>query len=101
MEINCSLYYSFFYLSIFRLLNIGFYAFGVQSVEGDSRDNSWNPTHIGDGAAKQNEGNSGATSSSEGSGHVTRLASIDSFDSKWYSLHPCFAFSITCFTCKT
>ncbi|CAN6565886.1 unnamed protein product [Malus baccata var. baccata] len=53
------------------------------SVEGDSRDNSWNPTHIGDGAAKQNEGNSGATSSSEGSGHVTRLASIDSFDSKW------------------
>ncbi|KAM1125719.1 hypothetical protein ACFX13_041749 [Malus domestica] len=53
------------------------------SVEGDSRDNSWNPTHIGDGAAKQYEGNSGATSSSEGSGHVTRLASIDSFDSKW------------------
>ncbi|KAM1053526.1 hypothetical protein ACFX13_001067 [Malus domestica] len=53
------------------------------SDKGDSRDNSWNPLHIGDGAAKQNEGNSGATSSSEGSGHVTRLASIDSFDSKW------------------
>ncbi|ONI23718.1 hypothetical protein PRUPE_2G204000 [Prunus persica] len=53
------------------------------SVEGGSRDNSWNPSHIGDGAVRQIEGSSGATSSSEASGHVTRLASIDSFDSKW------------------
>ncbi|PRQ58672.1 putative protein kinase AGC-PDK1 family [Rosa chinensis] len=49
----------------------------------DVRDNSWNPSHIGDGAARQNEGNTGSASSSEASGHVTRLASIDSFDSKW------------------
>ncbi|KAL6123948.1 hypothetical protein ACLB2K_076464 [Fragaria x ananassa] len=49
----------------------------------DVRDNSWNPSHIGDSAARQNEGNIGSASSSEASGHVTRLASIDSFDSKW------------------
>ncbi|GLT66756.1 hypothetical protein SLA2020_391050 [Shorea laevis] len=56
----------------------------VQSGEGDDHHNSsWNPTHIGDGSVRQNDGNGGASSSSELSGHVTRLASIDSFDSKW------------------
>ncbi|KAF5729442.1 putative 3-phosphoinositide-dependent protein kinase-1 [Tripterygium wilfordii] len=51
--------------------------------EGDGApDSSWNPSHIGDGSAGQNDGNCGA-SSSEASGHITRLASIDSFDSKW------------------
>ncbi|KAF5742578.1 3-phosphoinositide-dependent protein kinase 2-like [Tripterygium wilfordii] len=51
--------------------------------EGDGTpDSSWNLSHIGDGSAGLNDGNGGA-SSSEGSGHITRLASIDSFDSKW------------------
>lgn len=77
-------------MSILRLFlrTLCFYVFCVQSVEGGSRDNSWNPSHIGDGAVRQIEGSSGATSSSEASGHVTRLASIDSFDSKWYPLNP-------------
>ncbi|PSR92971.1 3-phosphoinositide-dependent protein kinase [Actinidia chinensis var. chinensis] len=48
----------------------------------DVQDSSWNPTHIGDGSAGQNDGNGGSASSSE-AGHITRLASIDSFDSKW------------------
>ncbi|KAL9419199.1 hypothetical protein AB3S75_037036 [Citrus x aurantiifolia] len=53
----------------------------VQSGEGDDvHDSSWNPSHIGDISAKIKDGNGGA-SSSEGS--ITRLASIDSFDSKW------------------
>ncbi|GKU91615.1 hypothetical protein SLEP1_g5466 [Rubroshorea leprosula] len=56
----------------------------AQSSDGDDhQDSSWNPTHIGDGSVRQNDGNGGASSSSESSGHVTRLASIDSFDSKW------------------
>lgn len=46
----------------------------VQPGDGDDgQDSSWNPSHIGDGAA----------SSSDGAGSITRLASIDSFDSKW------------------
>lgn len=36
------------------------------------QDSSWNPSHVGDGSARQTDG-----------GSVTRLASIDSFDSKW------------------
>ncbi|KAL7228575.1 hypothetical protein ACSBR2_007313 [Camellia fascicularis] len=43
----------------------------------EQKDSSWNPSHVGDGSAKQND-----ASSSE-AGHITRLASIDSFDSKW------------------
>ncbi|XP_030965653.1 3-phosphoinositide-dependent protein kinase 1 [Quercus lobata] len=57
---------------------------GVPSSEGeDVQDSSWNPSHTGDGSDRQADGNCGAASSSEGSGHITRLASIDSFDSKW------------------
>ncbi|XP_040991467.1 3-phosphoinositide-dependent protein kinase 1-like isoform X1 [Juglans microcarpa x Juglans regia] len=57
---------------------------GVQSSEGDdAQDSSWNPSHIGDGSAGKADGNCGAASSSEGHVHITRLASIDSFDSKW------------------
>ncbi|XWS66263.1 hypothetical protein CRYUN_Cryun05aG0184500 [Craigia yunnanensis] len=57
---------------------------GAQSSDGDDHnDSSWNPTHIGDGSARQNDGNVGASSSAESSSHITRLASIDSFDSKW------------------
>ncbi|GMG99454.1 hypothetical protein Nepgr_001294 [Nepenthes gracilis] len=43
----------------------------------------WGLAHMGDGPAKPNDGKCGASSSSEASGHITRLASIDSFDSKW------------------
>uniref|UniRef100_A0A5B6Z5R9 non-specific serine/threonine protein kinase n=1 Tax=Davidia involucrata TaxID=16924 RepID=A0A5B6Z5R9_DAVIN len=54
----------------------------AQSSESDDQDSSWNPSHIGgDGSARQNDGNGGAGSSEAGS--ITRLASIDSFDSKW------------------
>ncbi|CAN4115018.1 unnamed protein product [Withania somnifera] len=49
---------------------------------GDEQDPSWNPSHIGDGSIRPNDGNGGAASTSE-VGSVTRLASIDSFDSKW------------------
>ncbi|KAF7820222.1 3-phosphoinositide-dependent protein kinase 2-like [Senna tora] len=42
----------------------------------DHQDSSWNPQ---DGSAN---GNPGATSS-DGTAHITRIASIDSFDSKW------------------
>ncbi|XP_050210061.1 3-phosphoinositide-dependent protein kinase 2 [Mercurialis annua] len=54
----------------------------LEAQSGDSEhdaDSSWNPTHIGDGSARQSDGNLGASSS----GSITRLASIDSFDSKW------------------
>uniref|UniRef100_A0A9I9D3A7 non-specific serine/threonine protein kinase n=1 Tax=Cucumis melo TaxID=3656 RepID=A0A9I9D3A7_CUCME len=50
----------------------------------DGSESSWNPSHIGDGTSRQNDGNAGSASTSEGSHHITRLASIDSFDSKWY-----------------
>ncbi|GAB2276843.1 3-phosphoinositide-dependent protein kinase 2 [Dionaea muscipula] len=49
----------------------------------DDAPDPWNPAHVGDGSARGNEGNGGPSSSSEGSAHITRLASIDSFDSKW------------------
>ncbi|KAG7012932.1 3-phosphoinositide-dependent protein kinase 1, partial [Cucurbita argyrosperma subsp. argyrosperma] len=49
----------------------------------DSSESSWNPSHIGDGAPRQNDGNAGSASTSEGSNHIARIASIDSFDSKW------------------
>ncbi|KAI9118855.1 hypothetical protein K1719_010300 [Acacia pycnantha] len=52
------------------------------SPEGDDvYDSSWNLSHVGD-SSRQPEGNIGAASSEE-FGHITRLASIDSFDSKW------------------
>ncbi|KAL9236552.1 hypothetical protein vseg_011206 [Gypsophila vaccaria] len=43
----------------------------------------WNPVHVGDGSVKPIDVNSGTSSSAEAAGHITRLASIDSFDSKW------------------
>ncbi|XP_055827880.1 3-phosphoinositide-dependent protein kinase 2-like isoform X2 [Solanum dulcamara] len=49
---------------------------------GEDQDSSWNPLHIGDGSARTIDGNGGTTFSSE-AGSITRLASIDSFDSKW------------------
>nr|GMD57260.1 3-phosphoinositide-dependent protein kinase 2-like isoform X1 [Ipomoea batatas]GMD58883.1 3-phosphoinositide-dependent protein kinase 2-like isoform X1 [Ipomoea batatas] len=53
------------------------------SNSGGDDQESWNPSHVGDGSARTNDGNGGA-SSSETAGSITRLASIDSFDSKWY-----------------
>ncbi|XP_059307624.1 3-phosphoinositide-dependent protein kinase 2-like [Lycium ferocissimum] len=49
---------------------------------GDEQDPSWNPSHIGDGSVRPNDGNGAAPSTSEADS-ITRLASIDSFDSKW------------------
>ncbi|XP_021761186.1 3-phosphoinositide-dependent protein kinase 2-like isoform X2 [Chenopodium quinoa] len=49
----------------------------------DNSQDPWNCTHIGDSAVKQIDVNGGTSSFTEGAGHVTRLASIDSFDSKW------------------
>ncbi|KAJ8759107.1 hypothetical protein K2173_004113 [Erythroxylum novogranatense] len=50
---------------------------------GHDNDSSWNPSHIGDNTAVQIDGSHGVSQSAELSGHITRLASIDSFDSKW------------------
>lgn len=57
-----------------------------QVQSGESDEPPWNPSHIGDSLLTQNDGNVGASSSTEGTAHITRLASIDSFDSKWYWL---------------
>ncbi|CAO2833211.1 unnamed protein product [Amaranthus hypochondriacus] len=56
---------------------------GAHSGGADTSQDSWNPVHVGDGTSKQNDVNSGTSSSNEGTSHITRLASIDSFDSKW------------------
>ncbi|CAI0442489.1 unnamed protein product [Linum tenue] len=54
----------------------------AQSGDGVEPD-SWNPAHVGD-CSGPNDGNVPTASYlAEGSGHITRLASIDSFDSKW------------------
>ncbi|KAI3695941.1 hypothetical protein L1987_78947 [Smallanthus sonchifolius] len=47
----------------------------------DTPDSTWNPTHIGDVTGTGNTV-ADVTSSSD-AGHITKLASIDSFDSKW------------------
>lgn len=53
-----------------------------------SQDSSmWNLTHIGDDLCNQSatkDGSGGATSSRDTYPHMFKLASIDSFDSKWY-----------------
>ncbi|KAK8691727.1 hypothetical protein V6N13_075226 [Hibiscus sabdariffa] len=56
---------------------------GAHSSDSDDHtDSSQNPTHIRYGSGRQNDGNSGS-SSTDSSSHITRMASIDSFDSKW------------------
>ncbi|XP_051116213.1 3-phosphoinositide-dependent protein kinase 2-like [Andrographis paniculata] len=50
----------------------------VQSNGSEDQESTWNPMHAGDGSLKTCD----AASASE-AGSVTRLASIDSFDSKW------------------
>ncbi|KAG1328032.1 3-phosphoinositide-dependent protein kinase 2-like [Cocos nucifera] len=53
----------------------------------DAQDSTWNLAHVGGGLTHQHaipDGNNGATSSSsETHSHMSRLASIDSFDSRW------------------
>jgi len=56
----------------------------LSSAADDVHDSSWSPSHIGDGFAASVRQFDGAKSS-DGTGHITRLASIDSFYSKWYA----------------
>ncbi|PPD96969.1 hypothetical protein GOBAR_DD06025 [Gossypium barbadense] len=64
---------------------------GAHSSDGDDHsDSSQNSTHLQNGSGRQNDG----PLSAESSGHITRLASIDSFDSKWYFLMSCYFFSM-------
>ncbi|KAK1323919.1 3-phosphoinositide-dependent protein kinase 2 [Acorus calamus] len=57
----------------------------MESHSGEEDDGpSWNLTHLGDDPFQQVPiEKSGAASSSEAHSHLSRLASIDSFDSKW------------------
>lgn len=58
--------------------------FQAHSTDGDDHsDSSQNPAQIRNGSVRQKDG-SGGPLSAESSGNVTRIASIDSFDSKWY-----------------
>ncbi|PIN14381.1 3-phosphoinositide-dependent protein kinase (PDK1) [Handroanthus impetiginosus] len=58
---------------------------GVLSSGGKDQDSSWNPLHFGDGSLQTSDGNSAAASAFQ-AGSITRLASIDSYDSKWQQL---------------
>lgn len=49
---------------------------------GEDPDSSWNPSHAGDGSLKTCDGSGSSALASEAA-NITRLASIDSFDSKW------------------
>ncbi|KAK8552745.1 hypothetical protein V6N12_041321 [Hibiscus sabdariffa] len=56
---------------------------GAYSSDGDDQsDSSQNLIHIRYGSGRQNDGN-GGSSSIESPGRINRMASIDSFDSKW------------------
>ncbi|KAF2544414.1 hypothetical protein F2Q68_00032996 [Brassica cretica] len=54
-----------------------------QSASPERDGSPWNPTHVGDASVTQNDGHGGVSSATESSGSITRLASIDSFDSRW------------------
>jgi hypothetical protein len=73
----------------------------VQSGDSDHDSGSpYNPTHAGDSSLTQNDGNAGVSSSAEATAHITRLASIDSFDSKWYWLNTFYSMHMSClYTC--
>ncbi|XP_077237700.1 3-phosphoinositide-dependent protein kinase 1-like isoform X2 [Tasmannia lanceolata] len=51
----------------------------------DVQDSEWNLSHVGDSSPHNTvqDGSSGVTSSSDASSQMIRLASIDSFDSRW------------------
>ncbi|XP_019192283.1 PREDICTED: 3-phosphoinositide-dependent protein kinase 2-like isoform X2 [Ipomoea nil] len=42
-----------------------------------------NHSHAADGSARTNEGSEGASSSSEAANSITKIAAVDSFDSRW------------------
>ncbi|XP_051120024.1 3-phosphoinositide-dependent protein kinase 2 [Andrographis paniculata] len=54
----------------------------AHSTEGEDQDSSWNPSHVGDYSPQVNDVYAGAASASEAE-NITKLASIDSFDSNW------------------
>lgn len=59
-------------------------ALELNANEGDDgHDSTWNLSHIGAGQNRQHDSNNGSTSSSDTQFQIPRLASIDSFDSKW------------------
>lgn len=67
----------------------------------DVQNPEWDPSHVGDGSCQGNVdgGNSGAPSSSKAAPNLKQLASIDSFDSKWFAcLHflLCILFDVRC-----
>ncbi|KAJ6892543.1 hypothetical protein NC651_025673 [Populus alba x Populus x berolinensis] len=69
----------------------------VQSGDSDHDSGSpYNPTHAGDSSLTQNDGNAGVSSPAEATAHITRLASIDSFDSKWYWLNTFYSMHMSC-----
>lgn len=77
-----------------RSYGLALFFFQAQSGEGDHNDeSSMNPTNAGDGSVRQSDGNLGA-SAAEATASVTRLASIESFDSKWYWLNTLFGPSL-------
>nr|GLL20720.1 3-phosphoinositide-dependent protein kinase 2-like isoform X2 [Ipomoea trifida] len=50
---------------------------------GNDRDGSQNHSHAADASARANEGNDGASPSSDAASSITKLAAVDSFDSRW------------------
>lgn len=54
--------------------------------DSDAQDSTWNLSHIGGGTVHQHaipDGNHSTPSSSETPSHISKLAKIDSFDSRW------------------
>lgn len=57
-----------------------------ESEDGEFQDSTWNLSHIGGGPVHQHatpDGNHRAPSSSDSPSHISKLAKIDSFDSRW------------------
>ncbi|XP_011628962.1 3-phosphoinositide-dependent protein kinase 2 isoform X1 [Amborella trichopoda] len=58
----------------------------LKSDDADVEDLEWGLSHVGDSFVQNStslDGTGGATSSVESHSHIAKLASIDSFDSKW------------------
>lgn len=52
----------------------------------DVQESMGNLNHYGNGFKNSADRESGTTTSSDSSTHISRVASIDSFDSQWYML---------------
>jgi len=87
--------------NLWIFLSLLLFMYQAQSGDNDHDPGSpFNPTHIGDSSMTQNDANVGVSSSAEATSHITRLASIDSFDSKWYWLYTfCFMHIICLYIC--